>query len=351
LLRQCLHDVPDADLQRQALERLGPIYMAAGRFEESAESMTRLLARFGAGSPADSAGWEAGRSLLRALGLGTPMRVVSRTPGRVRAERNQFGMLRVPVAVDGRDADLLLDTGAGLSVLTASLADSLGVRVLPGTVSVSGGTGVRMAARLALARLAVAGITLDDVPFLVLPDSVLNVRAGPLQLQVRGIVGLPVLAAMEEFSLSSDGWLDVPATPRLRGPSNLAMDGQRLLVEATLDGRPGVFSLDTGARSSFLYPPARALLGEQSAAGEAGTAQMGGAGGTRTYNVVRLRAVTLGIGDTTITLRQLPLLADTPSARARYAAGNLGQDVLGAFAVATFNLRQMILRLGAAEPR
>jgi hypothetical protein len=208
-----------------------------------------------------------------------------------------------------------------------------------------------MPAQLGLASVTLAGVTLQNVPFLVLPDSVLLVRAGPIQFQVRGVIGLPVLMALEEFSLSQDGWLDVPAAPRLDGAPNLALDGQRLMVEATLYGEAGTFYLDTGARSTLLYPRARDLLGERAADGTSGTLQMGSAGGTRTVAVVRLREVTVGIGDTTITLRQLPLLAEAHTTRAQHAAGNIGQDILGAVPVITFNLRRMVLRLAAGGQR
>jgi predicted aspartyl protease len=346
LLRRCADGGGPPDLTREALARLAPIYLAAGRFADAADVLARLLTAHSADAgPDDSTGWASGLTLARTLERGAPMRVVSRNPTRIPAKRNAFGMLLVPATVNGQPDELLLDTGAGLSVLMASLAQRLGVRLLPGDVSVSGGTGARMAARLGLARLELAGVALEDVPLLVLPDSLLHVRAGPLELQVRGIVGLPVLVALEEFSLSRDGWLEVAAQPRLRGTSNLAMDGQRLLVEATLDGQAGVFSLDTGARSTTLYPPARPLVGQRAAEGVPGTMQVGGAGGTRTLDVIRLPSVTVGVGDTMVTLRQVPLLAEPANPRARFAAGTLGQDVLGAVPLLTMNLQQMILRL------
>jgi len=345
-LRQCVEGPNPPELVRRALEQLVPIYMAAGRTQEAQDVLTRLLTSFPADAPEDSAGWASGLSLARATGRGGPMRVVSRSPTRVRAQRNQLGMLLVPVTVNDTAEELLLDTGAGLSVLIASLAERLGVRLVPETVSVTGGTGVRMAARLGLATVVLAGVVMENVPFLVLPDSLLNVRAGPIQYQVRGIVGLPVLVALEEFSLSKDGWLNVPATPRLRGPPNMALDGQRLIVEATLDGAPGAFYLDTGARSTNLYPRARPLLGKRVESGTAGTMQIGSAGGTQTVTVVRLPEVAVGLGDTTVVLRGVPLLDEAHTTRARHAAGNIGQDVLGAAPVITFNLRQMILRLG-----
>jgi predicted aspartyl protease len=345
-LRACADVATDSSLRRDALERLATVLADAGRLQESAQALAELVDRFGRVTPAATPGWQAALAMMRARTQGPPMRVASRGAARVRVERNQFGMTLVPAAVNGREQALLLDTGAGMSVLIASVADSLGVQMVPGTLPVAGGTGATMQGRVGTAQLVFAGATLEDVPFLVLPDSVLHVRAGPLQLQVRGILGLPVLVALEEFDLTSDGWLEVPQSPRLSGPPNLALDGQRLLADALFGQQAGVLTLDTGARSTTLYPPARSLVGADTAAGTRGTIQMGGAGGTRTYAITRLPAVNVRLGDTVVTLRQVPMMAEAPNERARYAAGNLGQDVFGAYPVVTFNFREMILRLG-----
>lgn len=345
-LRACADAATDSALRRDALERLGTVLADAGDLDGAARTLAELLRRFGAMSAADAVGWRSVQELLTARAQGQSLRLSARLAGETRVRRNQLGMTLVPAEVNGRADELLLDTGAGMSVLIESVAESLGVQPLPGGLRVAGSTGVQMQGRVGLGRVVLAGATLDNVPFLILPDSALNVRAGPVQLQVRGILGLPVLLALEEIELTADGLLRVPAAPRLNGRPNLALDGTRLLIEATFTSGAGVLSLDTGARSTTLYPPAQRLVGSAAAAGTRGTLQMGGAGGTRSYAMTRLPEVQVAIGDTVVVLRQVPLLTEAPNDRAKYAAGNLGQDVLGAYPTVTMNFRQMILKLG-----
>jgi hypothetical protein len=338
---------PDS-IRTDARGRLWPVLGELGEFDAAIDVIDDLIA------DADSAGAQglaAARALLDAR-RGSQLAQASRAGARARIGHNAFGMALVPVTLNGRVDTLILDTGAGMSVLTRSLADSLGVRPLGGHIGVRGATGSRMAGSVALGTLTVAGVALQDVPFVVLPDSALTVRAGPAMLRIRGIVGLPVLMALEEFTLTADGWLVTPDEPHLAGAPNLAVDETRLITSVGYGNHHAVMGVDTGARTTTLYPPAFGILGGDTVSGVRTTTRIGGAGGTRTYQSLRLPSVTLSVGDTVVRAREVVVLRDPPSERARYLMGNLGQDVLDAYTAVTFNFRAMIMRLGpVAVPR
>ena len=86
------------------------------------------------------------------------------------------GHFQVQARVDGRWIDFLVDTGASTVVLRESDAARAGIRPMPRdyTAIVSTANGKIKAAPTKLDRIEVGGITVYDVPALVLPDEALG---------------------------------------------------------------------------------------------------------------------------------------------------------------------------------
>jgi len=86
------------------------------------------------------------------------------------------GHFKVDARIEGRHIDFIVDTGASLVIMRESDAAQIGVRPMRSdyTATVSTANGKINAAPTKLDRIEVGGITVFDVPALVLPDEALG---------------------------------------------------------------------------------------------------------------------------------------------------------------------------------
>lgn len=91
-------------------------------------------------------------------------------------EADRAGHFQVEARIEGRRLEFMVDTGASLVVLRESSAAEAGIRPSPAdyTATVATANGKIKAAPARLGRVEVGGITVYDVPALVLPDDVLS---------------------------------------------------------------------------------------------------------------------------------------------------------------------------------
>ena len=91
-------------------------------------------------------------------------------------ESDRQGHFQVEARVEGRFVDFVVDTGASLVVLRESSAARAGIRPQPRDYTATAVTanGRIKAAPARIDRIEVGGITVYDVPAMVLPDEVLS---------------------------------------------------------------------------------------------------------------------------------------------------------------------------------
>jgi aspartyl protease family protein len=91
-------------------------------------------------------------------------------------ESDRQGHFPVEARVEGRFVDFVVDTGASLVVLRESSAALAGIRPQPRDYTATAVTdnGRIKAAPAKIDRIEVGGITVYDVPAMVLPDEVLS---------------------------------------------------------------------------------------------------------------------------------------------------------------------------------
>jgi aspartyl protease family protein len=91
-------------------------------------------------------------------------------------DADRLGHFKVEARIDGRQIDFMVDTGASLVIMRESDAAWVGIRPMRSdyTAIVSTANGKIKAAPAKLDRVEVGGITVYDVPALVLPDDVLG---------------------------------------------------------------------------------------------------------------------------------------------------------------------------------
>jgi predicted aspartyl protease len=166
------------------------------------------------------------------------------------------GLPLVQVEVHGRPGlSFLVDSGAGATVLAASLADSLGLEAR-GTLEARGGGGSEAASFADIDTLRLPGVEVTGQIVVTLPLAELGRGIGR---PVHGILGWDFLSrfAVEidypaaRLRVFPSGGYDPPAGAT-RLPLRLEANVPR--VEGSVEGRPGSFLLDTGNSSSlFLH--------------------------------------------------------------------------------------------------
>ena len=250
----------------------------------------------------------------------------------------------VPVQIGDSARNYTFDTGANLSVLMRSEAEALGVQIRPAGLDVGSSNGAKVAADLAVApRVRIGQVNYSNVVFLVLPDAMLTFSNG---FRIPGIIGFPLIEGMGEVNFRRDGSLRIPAEPSSSGPRNVAMEELRPLVQVSYEGEKLACLLDSGAGESQLQMPYFAAhRARVERDGVRDSIKLGGAGGERVMPIYRLRNATIGIGDTSVVLRDLRVQTtslDDPKNELECA---IGLDVLRSSAGYTLDFKTMSLLL------
>ncbi|MFK2879055.1 retropepsin-like aspartic protease family protein [Rhodanobacter hydrolyticus] len=326
---------------------------ADGDYARAAKAAQQLQAALVA-SRADAAE-QAGAAQTAAMAVqlaALPMQQkVAYQPKAEPVRRDKVGLPRATASIDGRVQEVVLDTGANLSVLSLSTARRLGLHLQQGGASVGSSSRDAVAVRLGLAdTLSFAGLTLHDVPFLVLDDAQLAMPV-PGGYRIDAILGFPVLRALQRFRITAAGRLEPSlstANPAAAETGNLLMVGNDMYVQANVGGASSIaMHLDSGAASSalsagFARRHAALLKGLPSR-----RAHVAGAGGAVERRTTIWPAVQVSVGDraTTLARMDVELAGDADT-----APNVLGEDVLGAFEWWSVDFGRMRLELGPPNP-
>ena len=254
------------------------------------------------------------------------------------------GSFSIPVTIDGKTDDFLMDTGAWTSVLTDREARKLGVSVGQETRTMTGGSGGGVQFRTAIVKDVVVGATtFHDVSFAVLDPT------GPLGDAEGGIVGMPILLGLGTIRWSKSGTVEVGRTEtraNTREP-NLVFDRNRILLRSQVLGETVLAVFDTGADATDLnanFATRFAPLIERS--GKRTTHELIGADGSKTVDSMELPEVAFVIGGMRallrpahVTLQRIEILGG------ECCIGNIGRDVVAQGRELTIDLSVMTLAL------
>jgi predicted aspartyl protease len=266
-------------------------------------------------------------------------KVFIRETNRIQMIKDKAGLDNLELFNENDTVNFVFDTGANLSTVPASTALNLGMKILSADLQVGTITGAKVPAQLAVCPvLKLGGIEIHNAVFLVLDDDALTFPHA--DYRIYGVLGFPVLEALREIQITSDGWFIVPEkeTP-IDSPSNLAMKGLTPLIY--IDDRH--YTFDTGADNTLLYhsyyrekkneieknyPPARV--------------KFGGAGGGKEFDGFVV-SETFNILGKEVTLENIQLLKEKVS-ETETVYGNIGQDLIRRFNKMTINFSHMFIK-------
>ena len=222
------------------------------------------------------------------------------------------GHVLVPVSIDGSEPLVfVLDTGAGKTLVTPSLAERLGLARAPGeSVTTLGMHGTTENVVVELRSLAVANARVADVQAVVLDLD--HITHG--EWRADGVLGMDFLGQFDvrlDFGASTvslyPAALDrsrCAACPAgIEGVAFETIDPGFIVLPATVDGKPVNAVLDTGAGHSGLNSAAAAALGVTLPPIPAGAPASHGLG---------LQTGPVRVGDSTLTERATLHVMDHP---------------------------------------
>jgi predicted aspartyl protease len=283
----------------------------------------------------DSADVNNALPLFRALAESPDMEVVRRKSARLMRVGDDHRSL--PVEIDGKEVTYGFDTGADVSVIGESDAKRLGLTVKRVETKLSESSGTDVAGfSLAVAKdVVIGGLHLRNAAFLVLQDTgepFVEIPEGS-----RGLIGLPVLLAMQAVRWEATGWFEFGAAARLKKPvtQNLLFHGTNPLVQVSVKDKPLIFSLDTGAVDTDLNESFAKKFPELVAAGEKESRPIEGFGGKNTYDSILLGPVVFRVGGQDVTLKAPHV----------FPSHSLGNDILNQAKGVTLDFKAMGLRL------
>jgi predicted aspartyl protease len=234
-----------------ALEAIATAFRADNQYGDAARAYAELSDHFADQLdhfPADDA------ALARILN-GTPPQTISRHgPVKLQTAPNPIGSRVAELVVNGVRGPWLLDTGANQSVVSRTFAEHLGVMPLEGVAaSGSGLTGRKASVRAAvLPTMQVGGAALANVVLVIIDDENLRIGSGPEAYQINAILGYPVLKALGVVTFTPDEFLAGETGERNAGGTRMYMRGLTPAIECEVEGRPLLFTVDTGASSTDL---------------------------------------------------------------------------------------------------
>lgn len=338
-LQDVIKSAPKSEQASEARGLLIYVYQRAGRYRQAMSQIEELLA-----AQPDNANLKNARSFFAELSHYPEQSVTERNYSGTRY-RTQDGNLFVPLSVDGKSADYILDTGANFSTISESEARRLGLTIHESAVKGTVATGAQVGFRTAVAgQLTVGNVRLRHVVFLVARDDqqpFVDLPSGE-----RGVLGLPVLLALQTMRWSADGTFESgfrSARSSVR-KSNLCFEGADAVTETGFRQSKLNLHLDTGASETVLFPKfAEEFASVVSESGKKDSKQVTGVGDSVEVDAVSLPLLTLRIGGFDATLRPAQVLLKQVGSR--WLHGRLGLDLLSQARVVTIDFRSMTLAL------
>ncbi len=328
-LRPVIDAAPDSDDAADASSWLSYLYLRHGEYQKAAAEMEE-------------------NSPLAAILRNLPDQSTARVQPGALSSRIYRNKLYVPVNVQGKSAELFIDSDANFSFLSESAARSLGLTVRGAdTGTVHGASGAGAAVRIAVAdQLTLGNVEIKNVVFMVLSDAEeVFQHLGPSQ---QGALGLQVLVALRSVRFSRDGQFEVGAAAgnATEPGQNLCFDGVNPVALIRFQQQKLPVVLDTGAEMTELWPPfARQFSEIVNSSGRSGSTFERGFGGRSHIANKVIPDVVLRVGgfDAHLRAAQVLLSSTTPDSQRYYA--RLGLDVLNLAHQVTIDFQSLTLTL------
>lgn len=325
-----------------AWSTLAGVAFARGDYALARDAASKAVAILEKADPNDQLNGVRQTQGIAALLAGAPAQTLAPSkPEPVAVERDKVGLPRAAVTIGTTQISAVLDTGANLSVVSASTAAKLGLRIIEGTGEISSATRKSVSARIGIAdAVSFAGAKLRNVAFLVLEDEALTFPV-PGGYTIDAIIGFPEFRALDRVTFTRDGWFRWGASDATKPQQNLFLGGSTLYVNVDIREETLPLHLDTGATTTQLSDAYATRHPALIANRESTQRQVSGAGGTTGEALVKLDKVTAAIDSQPVCIAQIGLKLPGTKAERADNLGTLGQDILNAYHSYAIDFRAM----------
>lgn len=339
---------PGSDEAHDARLLLTQIYMRAGLYQRALNEVDAALK-----SKPDDGNLKNVQALLRSLSNVPAQTVASRRLTRVHYAMND-GNLFLPVTVNGKTGNYLLDTGANYSLISESEAKRLGLTITGSRDAKMGdSSGANIGFRLAVAdTLAVGNLRLRHVVFLVMRDD--QQPFAELPGGQRGIIGFPVILAFQTMRWNQKGIFEIGFAPgeRKLAAANMYFSGQKIMAEGEFDKRKIDLFVDTGSIHSRALPRfAHEFSDFTRELGTKSSQRVTGVGNSIEVDSLTLPRLPLTIHGQEIVLGPVSVLLKETASDLEQCHVWIGIDFLNQASSVTFDFNAMTIVLGEAAGR
>jgi len=341
-LQRAIAAAPQSQEAVEARELLIHLFMRAAQYSKAVAAMKeQIAARIG--KPATD-GDRASIALLSQL---PDMAVIARGASTLQYEMRGAN-LSVPISINDKPTNFVLDTDANMSALSESEVKRLGMSILNGPVAVVGVSGgTNPGGRMAVAQDFVIGnFHLKNVAFFIISDDqepFVDFPAGK-----RGIIGMPVILALQTLRWRHDGKIEIGfASPkRDLSRANICFNNEDPITQVEFQHHKLEFVMDTGSEDSELWPPfAKEFSGLLNQVGKKDSTTLTGFEGSKDVQVVTLPELCFTLGGFNDVFRSAPVLAKPTVALSNWFYGRAGMDLLNRAQSATMDFHAMTLTL------
>lgn len=260
-------------------------------------------------------------------------------------DSQQYLMQITDARINGSPARVTFDTGAGVNVITDSLANTYGLVLLDADVSASGVQS--SAGRYAIAKeIRLGNITVKDVPFYVIDVSSHHEEADKYLSVLEIIVGSELMLQLKDVTLDFySKEIQVPctdATPSDIRPNMCFSSDMNLLTAAEINQQPILIKLDSGDASygwlnKAFFESNKDYLTSHC---QSDTVNQAGVGGVWTVLCYNLKDATLSAGGNNVRLPSIHVHTEQHE-RSTLEDNNLGLKCMMLFSRVRFNLVDM----------
>jgi len=257
----------------------------------------------------------------------------------LKMKKDLAGLNNLTVSSNQDTLNFIFDTGANLSTTSQSVAKRLKMKIIPVNIEVGTITGLKVLAQLAVGdSLKMGEISMHNIIFLVLPDEAMAFPQ--INYQIYGILGFPVIAALEEIEISQEG--DFIVTNKEADLSNsfeMAMNELTPLIY--IDGMH--FTFDTGADKTIFYTSFYSENSDEiDEKYQPEKISFAGAGGQSEYEGFVINYTLKNFGNP-VTLKNIQLLKEKIK-EDETVYGNIGRDLIQQFNKMTINFERMLIK-------
>lgn len=341
-LQRAISSAPQSPEAVEARELLLHLYLRTSQYSKAVSIMKEQVAAR-VGKPAT----DGERSSIALLSQLPDMTVTARGKSTLHYEM-RGASLSVPVSINEKQANFLLDSDANLSAISESEANRLGMSILEGAVKLVGVTGESTGgARMAVAKDFVIGnFHIKNVAFFLVRDDqepFVDFPAGK-----RGIIGMPVILALQTLLWRRDGNIEIgfASSSRDLSRANICFDNEDPVTQIEFQRHKLEFVMDTGGEDSELWPPfAKEFADLLNQVGKKDSTTLMGFEGSKDVDVITLPEVRFVLGGFNDVFRAARVFTKPTVALSNWYYGRAGMDLLNQTQSATIDFHALTLTL------